>query len=108
MHARARVTDLVEQVLNQLNLVRHFGATEDGEERPLGRLEHFGKVLELFRHEQTGSLLRQVDSDHGRVGAVSGAERVVDVDVAELGQTRTEFLDCLGVGLRLFTLRVFR
>lgn len=99
-------THLVEEVLNELDLVRDLSSTEDSEEGLLRALENLGKVLELLLHEESGSLLRKVDADHARVSAVSGSERVVDVDVAELGQARAELLDLLRVGLGLLSLGV--
>lgn len=69
--------DLVQQVVDELDLVRDLGATEDGEEGALGVLEGLGEVLELLLHEETGGLLGQIDTDHRGVGAVSGAKGVV-------------------------------
>lgn len=105
---RAGRAHLVEKVLNELDLVRNLGSTEDGEEGLLGRLEDLGKVLELLGHEETSSLLGKVDTDHGRVGAVSGSKGVVDVDISELGEGSTELLDGLGVGLGLLALGILR
>lgn len=89
-----------------MDLVRDLGSTEDGEEGLLGRLEDLGKVLKLLGHEETSSLLGEVDTDHGRVGAVSGSKGVVDVDISELGEGSAELLDGLGVGLGLLALRI--
>lgn len=99
-------THLVEEVLDELDLVRDLCAAEDGEEGPLGLLEDLGKVLELLGHEEPGRLLREVDADHGRVGAVRRPERVVDKDVAELGEARAELLDLLRVRLGLVAVLV--
>lgn len=69
--------DLVEQVVDELDLVRDLGATEDGEERTLRRLESLGEVVELLLHEETGRFLGKLDTDHGGVSTVSSAESVV-------------------------------
>ena len=98
--------DLVEQVVDQLDLVADLGAAEDGEEGTLGRLESLGEVVELLLHEEAGGLLGEVDADHGAVGAVGGAEGVVDEDVAERGEALAELLDGGLVGLDLVALGV--
>lgn len=69
--------DLVKEVVNELDLVADLGTTEDGKERSLRRLESLGKVVELLLHEETGSLLGKIDTDHGRVSTVSSAESIV-------------------------------
>lgn len=99
--ARRENAHLVNQVLNKLDLVRDLGSTEDGEEGLLGVLKDLGEVLELLGHEESGGLLREVDTDHTRVGAVGGSEGVVDEDVTELGQAGAESGDLNGVRLDL-------
>ena len=79
---------LVEQVHDELDLVRHLGAAEDGEKRPRGRVERLGKVVELLLQQEAAQALRQLHADHARVRAVRRAKGVVDVDVAQLGQRR--------------------
>lgn len=69
--------DLVKEVVDELDLVRDLGTAEDGEERSLRGLESLGKVVELLLHEETGSLLGQVNANHGRVSTVGSAESVV-------------------------------
>jgi len=69
--------DLVEEVVDELDLVRDLGAAEDGEEGPLGGLEGLGEVVELLLHEVAGCLLGELNAYHGGVGAVGGAEGVV-------------------------------
>lgn len=69
--------DLVEQVVDQLDLVGNLGTAENGEEGALGRLENLGEVLELLLHEETGGLDREVNANHGGVGAVGSAESIV-------------------------------
>ena len=80
------------QVLDDLELVRHLCAAEDGDERPLGTLEHAAEVLYFLRHQQTGGYLRDVMNDPfgGGVGAVSRAEGIVDVHVSERGELAGE------------------
>lgn len=69
--------DLVEEVVDELDLVRDLGTTEDGKEGSLGLLKSLSKVVKLLLHEETGSLLGQVDTDHGGVGTVSSAKSIV-------------------------------
>ena len=73
------------QVLDHFELVRHLGAAEDGDERPVRLLQHPAEILDLLRHQQAGGrLLRVMDDALGRrVRAVRRAEGVVDVDVGE-------------------------
>lgn len=68
---------LGQQVVDQLNLIGHLGAAQDGKERTRGVLESLGEVLELLLHKETGGLLGELDADHGAVGAVGSAESVV-------------------------------
>lgn len=75
--ANDEAVDLAEEVVNELNLVRDLGTTEDGKEGALGLLKSLSEVVELLLDEETGSLLGEVDTDHGAVGAVSGTESVV-------------------------------
>ena len=77
-----------DQVLDHLELVRHLGAAEDRDERPLGMLEHPAQVLDFLRHQQAGRSLADVMDDAlgRRVRAMRGPERVVDVDVGERGK----------------------
>ncbi|KAI3485128.1 hypothetical protein L1887_51565 [Cichorium endivia] len=94
--------NLVEHVVDELDLVRHLGTAEDGQEGTLGALERLGEELKLLLHQETGGTLGQLDADHGRVGTVGSAEGVVDVDVTELGEAGAELLHLGGVGLDLF------
>ena len=75
--ANDEAVDLAEKVVNELDLVRDLGTTEDGKERTLGLLESLGEVIELLLDEEAGSLLGEVDTNHGAVSAVSGTESVV-------------------------------
>ena len=70
-------TDFIEHVVNELDLVRDLGTTQDGQEGALGLLEGLGEVVELLLDEETGSLLGKVDTDHGAVSTVGSTESVV-------------------------------
>lgn len=69
--------DLVKEVVDELDLVGDLGTTEDGKEGALRLLEGLGEVLKLLLDEETGSLLGEVNTDHGGVSTVSSAESVV-------------------------------
>lgn len=69
--------DLVKEVVDELDLVGDLGTTENSKEGALGVLEGLGEVLELLLDEETGGLLGEIDTDHGRVSTVSSAESVV-------------------------------
>jgi len=91
--------NLVHQVLDQLDLVRDLGASQDGQEGLLGLLQDLGKELELLGHQKTSSTDGQVNTDDGRVGTVSGTKGIVDVDISELGERSAELLDISLAGL---------
>lgn len=107
------LVDLVKHGLDELDLVLDLGTAEDGKEGTLGVLQDLAKVLELLGHEESRGALLEVDTDHGRVSAVSGSEaavsvctetnhsRIVDVDIAELGKALAELLDVVLLGLGL-------
>ena len=80
--------DFAEQILNDSDFIADFGAAEYGNERVLGILQHAAQIFQLFFHEQTGGgfLHEAGDADRGSVGAMSGAERVVHVEVGKLGE----------------------
>ena len=87
---RAADQDLVgdfEEAVDHADLVGDLGAAEDDDQRPLGRLDHLGQLGHLALQQQA-RVGGQVVGDPGGagVGAVGGAEGVVDVDVAELGE----------------------
>ena len=94
--------DARDQVLDDLELVRHLRAAEDRDERPVGMLEHAAEVLDFRRHQQPGGRLLDVMDDAlgRRVRAMRRAEGVVDVDVGErreLARERRVVLLFLGV-----------
>ena len=89
--------DARNEILDDLELVGHFRAAEHGDERPVGAIEHASEVLEFRGHEQArGRILHEPDDPfRRRMGAMRGAEGVVDVDVGE----RRELLREAGVVL---------
>lgn len=101
-----QAVDLGEEVIDQLDLVGDLGAAKDGEEGTLGVLQGLGEVLEFLLDEESGRLLGQLDADHGAVGAVGGAEGIVDVDVSQGSQSLAELGDGGSVSLDLLALGV--
>ena len=81
-----------DQVLDHFELVRHLGAAEHRDERPLRMLETWPRYSHLRRHQQPGGRFLDVmhDAFGRRVRAVRRAERVVDVDVRQLGELLRE------------------
>lgn len=98
--------DLIEKVVNELNLVRDLGATKDGKEGSLGVLKSLGEELELLGDKEASGSLGEIDTDHRRVGSVSGSKGVVDVDVGERRKRLSELLDLLGVSLDLLAVGI--
>lgn len=82
--------DLVEHVFDEFDLIRDLGTAEDSKEGAIGALENLCKVLELFLHEETGSLFLEVDANHASMGTVGGAKGIVDVEIAECGELLLE------------------
>lgn len=72
-----QAVDFGEKVVDELDLVRNLGTSEDSEERALGAFQGLGKVVEFLLDEETGSLLGELNSDHGAVGTVGGSESVI-------------------------------
>jgi hypothetical protein len=64
---------------------------------PLRVLDGVAEEVELLLHQVAGRALRKRDAGDRAVGAVRGAEGVVDVDVAELRERGAEGLQRLGV-----------
>ena len=100
------LVDLVAHVLDEQDLVGDLGAAEDGQHRLGGRVEHLGEGLELLGHEEAAGLGGVALTHHGGVCAVRGAESVVDVDVAQLGERGAEDVGLRLVGLDLVKVRV--
>ncbi len=80
--------DLVEQVIDDVDLAGDFGAADDGDEGLLRRFEGLAEVGDFLFHQQAGDggLEEVGDALGGCVGAVRGAESVVDVDLGERGE----------------------
>ena len=72
-----QAVDFGEEVVDELDLVRDLGASEDSKERTLGAFQGLGKVVEFLLDEETGRLLGELNSDHGAVGTVGSSEGVV-------------------------------
>ena len=76
----------IEERLEDADLVGHLGAADDRDERTLRVLEDAAERLDLALEQLAGGARQEVRDALGRrVGAVRGAERVVDVDVGERG-----------------------
>ena len=79
--------DPPDQVGEDRELGRDLGAADDGDDRPLGRLQCLAERLQLRLHEapcRTRQALRQ--GGGGGVGAMRGREGVVDVKIGECGE----------------------
>ena len=98
-----QAVDLSEHVLDDLDLVRHFRAAEDGDERVVGRLERVTEIPQLLLHEEAGGGAREVARHRvdRRVRAVRRAERIVDVFVRQ----RRERFGERGIVLLLFGMK---
>ena len=70
-----------------VSLVETLRPGDDGDQRPRGARERPAERVELGRHQRPGAGDGRVlgDAVRGGLGAVRGAERVVDVDVAQRG-----------------------
>ena len=91
---------LVDQVVDDVDLVRDLGAAQNGDERAgrVGkRLAHDGDLL----LDQEAAHSRQIvgDAGGGGVRAVRGAERVVDEDVRHVGKRLGQRGVVLGLAL---------
>ncbi len=92
--ADEQAVDLGEQRLDDVDLPGDLGPAEDGDEGALGVVEGAAEVLQLALHQQAGHGEAAAAADHlryaggGGVGAVGGAEGVVDVEVPEGGHPR--------------------
>ena len=81
------------------DLVRHLRSAEDGHERARRVLEHAGKCLHLALEQVPGGAIGdELGHSHGRrVGAVGGAERVVDIHIGQLRESRRQLRVVLGL-----------
>ena len=80
--------DLVEQVVDDVDLAGDLGAADDGHEGLFGRFQGLAEIGDLLFHQQAGDggLEEVGDAFSGGVGAMRGAEGVVDVDLGQRGQ----------------------
>ena len=95
-----QAVDHLAEVLDDFDFVGDFGAAEDGDAGARRIGGGHAEILQFLLHEESGGGLRDV-LDHalgGSVGAMGGAEGVVDVEIAEGG----EFLGEGGIVLLLF------
>ena len=90
---------LVEQVLDHVELVRHFGAAQDGDEGTHRILHSVAEELHLFGHQiAVGGLLHKRGHAHGgAVSTVSRTERIVHKQVAQGGQLLRQRLAVFGL-----------
>jgi len=84
---------LIEQVVDHVNLVGDLGSADDGDEGFYGVGDGLREVGEFFFEKEAGGGLLDVvrNALGGGVGAVGAAEGVVDVKLAELGESLGEF-----------------
>ena len=81
------------EVAQDAELVLHLRAAGDEHERPLDLAEQAAEMLELGEQQQSGVGRQQVRDGLGRgVRAMRRAERVVDVEVAAVGELAREAL----------------
>ena len=80
--------DLVEEVLDDVDLAGDLGAADDGDEGLFRGFERLAEIGDFLFHQQAGDggLEEMRDAFGGGVGAVRGAEGVVDVDLGERGE----------------------
>ncbi len=84
--------DLVEQVVDDVDFAGDLGAADDGDEGLLGRFERLAEIGDFLFHQQAGDggLEEVRDAFCGGMGAVRGAEGVVDVDLGQRGESLGE------------------
>ncbi len=88
----------LEEAVDHADLVGHLRAAEHRDERARRVLEDLAERLDLALEQPAGGAREQVrDALGARVRAVRGAERVVDVDVGELGERACELRVVLGL-----------
>ena len=80
--------DLVEQVVDHVYLAGDLGAADDGHERLFRRFQGLAEIGNFLFHQQAGYCgLEEVgDALGGGVGAMRGAEGVVDVNLGQRSQ----------------------
>ena len=83
--------DAIEEVVEHADLRRDLRAADDRHHRGARVVHDAAEHLELARHQLAGDRREQMRDALGRgVGAVRGAERVVDVHVGECGELPRE------------------
>ena len=75
-----------------------LGASENGQERALGVVEHGGEGVEFLLHEEAGDF-GKIYADDGGMRTVGCAEGVAHEEISELGEAGAEGGDFFGVGL---------
>ena len=81
-----------EQVCDHGDLVRHLLTTQDRHEWPLRLGDRIGEILDLLLHQKPdqGRLAEGLHCHghrvHARLGAVAGAEGIVDVGIGQTGE----------------------
>ena len=55
---------LVQQVIDELNLIRHLGSTEDGQQRPLRMVKNRPERVQFLLHQVTAGPLGQLHAGH--------------------------------------------
>ena len=76
-----------QQVLEHAHLVGDLGAANDRHEGRLGIVEQARQGIDLPLHQEAEAGRQEMGDTLGRgVGAVRGAERIVDVEIGEVGQ----------------------
>ena len=73
------------KIFDDADLSRHFRSAENGDKRPNGVFDGAFEVFDFFLEEEAGGRGGNEfgDADGGGMGPVCGAERVVDIDIAE-------------------------
>ena len=83
---------LGQQVGDHVDFAGNLGPAQDGHIGPGWVSDHPAEIVEFFRHEIAGGTLLEEPCHPlgGRVRPVGGAEGVVHVEIAELGQLPRE------------------
>ena len=86
--ADQQAVDDFGQVGDHFDFVGDFRAAKNGDAGPRRIARHHGEIFELLLHEQTGGGFghKGDHADGGRMRAVSRAECIVDVEIAERGE----------------------
>jgi hypothetical protein len=69
--------DLGDEVIDQLNLIGNFCASENSQEGTFRTFEGFGKVIEFLLHEETRGTDRKINADHGRMSTMSSSKGII-------------------------------